>query len=122
MDKFTSQQAALRTAFEQVLGCTPKKGELVITDDQRKAVGELMMGWLAKGLWSIKDGTRAFKDPLNYIVGRQPTCLIQAWVKQPKRESKSSEVTPMDKIKMALEAGLITKEQAQEAALKLIAS
>lgn len=120
MDKFPSQQAALRMAFETVLGSVPKKGELVISDEQRTAVGTLMVGWLKDGLWSIKDGTRAAAEPMLYITGKRPTDLIQAWMKVKKKESDAAPSGDefLAKVKMALEAGLITKEQAADAAMK----
>lgn len=114
MDKFNSQQDALRTALTQVLGFAPTKGSLVITEEQRMKVGDLMMEWLQQGRWSIRPGTRAFSNPLNYIVGKQPTCLIEAWV-QPKQAKPQVGTTPgNDKfalIKMAVEAGIISKEE-----------
>jgi len=122
MEKFPSQQAALRTALTQVLGYTPKKGELVISDDQRQQVGKLMMEWLNQGLWSIRPGTRAAKDPLNYIVGKQPTCLIEAWTRprqQSQRGAESSD-SKLDLLKKAVEAGLLSKEQAAEQLMKLL--
>lgn len=119
MEKFSSQQAALRAALTMVMGTEPKKGELVITDEQRAKVGEVMMGWLKEGRWSIKEGTRAAAEPMLYITGKRPTDLIQAWTK-PKRVKEES--APADDkvvlIKRALEAGLITEEQAQQAVLK----
>lgn len=124
MDKFASQQAALRCALATVLGADPIKGQLVISDEQRSAVGELMMGWLKEGRWSIKDGTRAAQEPLQYITGKRPTDLIQAWTKPRKPAEAKGAVTgtdPMAAISKALELGLITKEQAAEAAMKLIA-
>lgn len=128
MDKFTSQQHALRTALTQVLGTEPKKFQLVITDEQRKQVGELMMGWLKQELWSIKPGTRAAANPLNYIVGRQPTCLIEAWTlpRQQNGAPRATGIAPagepskFELIKQALAAGLITKEQAHEQFMKLL--
>lgn len=125
-NKFSSQQEALRTAFNLVLGSTPTKGQLVITPEQRQKVGEVMMQWLKEERWSIKPGTRAAENPLNYIVGTQPTCLIQAWVQPRKpKESPSPSSAPqqqnqMEAIKQALAAGLISQEQAQAAALKLL--
>ena len=118
MEKFTSQQDALRTAFNQVLGFAPRKGSLTITEEQRQKVGDLMMEWLKADRWSIRPGTRAFSNPLNYIVGRQPTCLIEAYV-QPKAKSPeaapTNQLTPQqqkfDLIKAAVEAGIISKEE-----------
>ena len=118
MEKFSSQQAALRAALLMVMGTEPTKGSLVITDEQRAKVGEVMMGWLKEGRWTIKEGTRAAAEPMAYITGKRPTDLIQAWTK-PKRKEESAPVD--DKvvlIKRALEAGLITEEQAQQAVLK----
>ena len=118
MEKFSSQQAALRAALLMVMGTEPTKGSLVITDEQRAQVGEVMMGWLKEGRWTIKEGTRAAAEPMAYITGKRPTDLIQAWTK-PKRKEESAPVD--DKvvlIKRALEAGLITEEQAQQAVLK----
>lgn len=120
MEKFTSQQAALRSALTQVMGTEPTKGQLVISDEQRAQVGALMVGWLDDGLWSIREGTRAHGNPLAYITGKQPTCLIQAWV-NPRKKEGSAEASGDDKlqqIKQALDAGLITQEQAQQAAMK----
>ena len=118
MEKFTSQQHALRVALTTIMGAEPTKGNLVISDEQRNSVGELMMGWLKQGLWSIKEGTRAHSNPLAYITGRQPTCLIQAWVSPRKKEKAEGGDDKVAQIKAALEAGLITKEQAAEATLK----
>lgn len=128
MDKFTSQQHALRTALTQVLGTEPKKFQLVITDEQRKQVGELMMGWLKQELWCIKPGTRAAANPPNYIVGRQPTCLIEAWTlpRQQNGAPRATGIAPagepskFELIKQALAAGLITKEQAEAKTLELL--
>lgn len=128
MEKFTSQQDALRTALKQVLGFEPKKYQLVISDEQRKQVGELMMGWLKQDLWSIRPGTRAAQNPLNYIVGKQPTCLIEAWVqpKQPKApvvgvvNGPAPSESKFDLIKKALDAGIISKEEAQAKFLALL--
>lgn len=128
MDKFTSQQHALRTALTQVLGTEPKKFQLVITDEQRKQVGELMMGWLKQELWSIKPGTRAAANPLNYIVGKQPTCLIEAWTLPRQPNGRATGIAPagepskFDLIKQALAAGLITKEQAEAKTLELLSA
>ncbi len=127
MEKFTSQQDALRTALTQVLGETPRKGQLVITDEQRKQVGLLMLGWLKEDRWSIRPGTRAAGNPLNYIVGKQPTCLIEAWVtpRPNKTESLAAAATApsaFELIKMAHQAGIITSEQAQEQFMKLLAA
>ena len=126
MEKFTSQQDALRTALTQVLGESPKKGQLVITAEQRTKVGELMMSWLKEERWSIRPGTRAASNPLNYIVGKQPTCLIEAWVtpRPTKEAAPTASATPsaFDLIKMAHEAGIITKEQAHEQFMKLLNS
>jgi hypothetical protein len=121
MDKFNSQQDALRTAFQQVLGFAPSKGSLAITEEQRLKVGELMMEWLKLGRWSIRPGTRAFSNPFNYIVGKQPTCLIEAWV-QPKQAKQAAGNDKFTLIKMALEAGLITKEQASAQFMELLNS
>lgn len=127
MEKFASQQDALRTALTQVLGETPRKGQLVITDEQRKQVGLLMLGWLKEERWSIRPGTRAAMNPLNYIVGKQPTCLIEAWVtpRPNKAESAGAATTApsaFELIKMAHQAGIITSEQAQEQFMKLLAA
>lgn len=126
MEKFTSQQDALRTALTQVLGETPRKGQLVITDEQRKQVGLLMLGWLKEERWSIRPGTRAASNPLNYIVGKQPTCLIEAWVtpRPNKAELPAAATAPsaFELIKMAHQAGIITSEQAQEQFMKLLAA
>lgn len=124
-DKFPSQQAALRQALTMVLGVTPVKGSLVISDEQRAKVGEIMMDWLKQDLWSIKPGTRAAAEPLRYITGKNPTDLIQAWVVVKQRSDAnantgSAKPDPMALIKQALDAGLITQEQAQSAAMKLL--
>ncbi len=126
MDKFNSQQDALRTALAQVLGFAPSKGSLTITEEQRLKVGELMMEWLKQDRWSIRPGTRAHSNPFNYIVGKQPTCLIQAWVepKQAKPQVATSGGTP-DKfqlIKMAVEAGILSKEEASKQFMELLNS
>lgn len=126
MEKFNSQQDALRTALTQVLGETPRKGQLVITAEQRTKVGELMMSWLKEDRWSIRPGTRAASNPLNYIVGKQPTCLIEAWVtpRPNKAEPTTTATAPsaFELIKMAHQAGIITSEQAQEQFMKLLAA
>lgn len=126
MEKFASQQAALRQAFVEVGLVNPVKGQLQITAEQRVKVSELMMKWLKEERWSIKPGTRASIDPRNYIAGTAPTCLIQAWT-MPRVNPAAAATTaaeakpnPLASIKTALEMGLITKEQAQEAALKLL--
>lgn len=126
MDKFNSQQDALRTALQQVLGFAPSKGSLVITDEQRQEVGKLMMEWLQAGRWSIRPGTRAFSNPLNYIVGKQPTCLIEAWV-QPKQAKQpngaaapAGQPSKFELIKMAVEAGILSKEEASKQFMALL--
>lgn len=123
MDKFQSQQAALRAALTIVLGSEPVKGQLVITDEQRAAVGQLMMQWLKEERWSIKEGTRAAAEPMMYITGRRPTDLIQAWV-NPRKKEKSGEVAgdKLQLIKQAVDAGLMSKEQAQELIMKFLAA
>lgn len=123
MDKFQSQQAALRAAMTIVLGSEPVKGQLVITDEQRAAVGQLMMQWLKEERWSIKEGTRAAAEPMMYITGRRPTDLIQAWV-NPRKKEKSEEVAgdKLQLIKQAVDAGLMSKEQAQELIMKFLAA
>lgn len=127
-DKFNSQQEALRQAFTQVLGFVPAKASLVITEEQRAAVGEVMMAWLKDGRWTIRPGTRAFQNPLNYIVGKQPTCLIEAWVtpKQSKQLPPAAPSNPSnDKfqlIKQAVEAGIISKEEGAKQFLALLES
>ena len=125
MEKFFSQQDALRTAFKQVLGVAPSKGSLTITEEQRQEVGKVMMAWLTEGRWSIKSGTRAHSNPLNYIVGKQPTCLIEAWV-QPKQAKQQAPSNPSnDKfnlIKMAVEAGILSKEEAAKQFMALLSS
>lgn len=125
MEKFNSQQEALRTALNQVLGFAPSKGNTNITVEQREEVGKLMMGWLKEGRWSIRPGTRAFSNPLNYIVGKQPTCLIEAYV-QPKAK-KNEQPTPSnpaaDKfalIKQAVECGILSKEEGTKQFLALL--
>jgi len=124
MEKFISQQAALREAFKLVLGIQPKKHTLEITDEQRAKVGELMMGWLKEGRWEIRPGTRAASNPLNYIVGKQPTCLIEAWVNPKKQEGAASapvqSESKFDLIKKAVEAGIITKEEAHAKFMELL--
>lgn len=128
MEKFASQQDALRTALTQVLGETPRKGQLVITEEQRKQVGLLMLGWLKEERWSIRPGTRAAMNPLNYIVGKQPTCLIEAWVTprpnkaEPTTAAAATAPSAFELIKMAHQAGIITSEQAQEQFMKLLAA
>lgn len=126
MEKFTSQQDALRNALTQVLGAAPKKGQLVITEEQRTAVGQLMMGWLKEERWSIRPNTRAASNPLNYIVGKQPTCLIEAWV-TPRPTAPNivvggtpPEMNKFELIKQAHAAGILTKEQAQEQFMALL--
>jgi hypothetical protein len=126
MEKFTSQQDALRTALTQVLGESPKKGQLVITAEQRTKVGELMMSWLKEERWSIRPGTRAASNPLNYIVGKQPTCLIEAWV-TPRPTAPNivvggtpPEMSKFELIKQAHAAGFLTKEQAHEQFMALL--
>lgn len=123
MDKFASQQAALRAALTIVLGSEPVKGQLVITDEQRAAVGQLMMQWLKEERWSIKEGTRAAAEPMMYITGRRPTDLIQAWV-NPRKKEKSEGVAgdKLQLIKQAVDAGLMSKEQAQELIMKFLAA
>lgn len=129
MDKFTSQQAALRAALKQVMGVEPRKGQLVITSEQRTQVGEVMMGWLKLELWSIRPGTRAAANPLNYIVGTGDTCLIEAWTKPKPSQNKpvvgvvagpAPSESKFDLIKKALDAGLISKEQAAAEVAKLL--
>ena len=124
MDKFNSQQDALRTALTQVLGTPPSKGSLVITEEQRAEVGKVMMAWLQEGRWSIRPGTRAFANPLNYIVGKMPTCLIEAWVqpKQAKVQAATGNAQPskFDLIKMAVEAGILSKEEASKQFMALL--
>ena len=122
MNKFPTQQAALKEAFTQVLGAVPTKGQVEISEEQRAKMGELMMGWLKEGLWSIKDGTRAAQFPLEYIVGKRPTDLIQAWIKP--RHKKEPEAAPqqgrLEQIKAALDAGLIDAETAKELTMKFL--
>lgn len=128
MEKFPSQQAALRAALTLVLGTEPKKGSLEITDEQRKAVGVQMMQWLQEERWSIRPGTRAAANPLNYIVGKQPTCLIEAWVTPKQQQPKATPTngapaqseSKFDLIKKALDAGIITKEEAQAKFMALL--
>jgi len=120
---FKSQQEALRQAFTQVLGSVPVKGMLVISAEDREKVGELMMSWLSEGKWSIKDGTRAASFPREYVMGMQPTCLIQAWTLPRKKDKVATggEVIVVDKIaqiKAAKDAGLISEEQAMQAVMK----
>lgn len=119
MEKFASQQAALRAALSMVMGADPIKGQLVISDEQRAKVGEVMMGWLKEGRWTIKEGTRAAAEPMLYITGKRPTDLIQAWTK-PKREAKAENAGTdrIAEIKRALDAGIIDAETAKELALK----
>jgi hypothetical protein len=121
MEKFNSQQDALRTALAQVLGTVPSKGSLVISDEQRQQVGTLMMGWLKEERWSIRPGTRASQNPLNYIVGKQPTCLIEAWV-QPKQAKPQVTLgnSKFDLIKAAVEAGIISKEEGAKQFMALL--
>lgn len=127
MEKFQSQQAALRQAFTTILGSVPRKGELVITEEQRLKVGELMMEWFKVGLWSIRPGTKASGNPFNYIVGKEPTCLIEAWI-QPRKKEQSQAIlhatqvaeSKFDIIKKALDAGLLTKEEAQRKVAELL--
>lgn len=123
MDKFQSQQAALRAALTLVLGSEPIKGQLIITDEQRTAVGQLMLQWLKEERWSIKEGTRAAAEPMMYITGRRPTDLIQAWV-NPRKKEKSEDVggDKLQLIKQAVDAGLMSKEQAQELIMKFLAA
>lgn len=123
MDKFQSQQAALRAALTLVLGSEPVKGQLIITDEQRTAVGQLMLQWLKEERWSIKEGTRAAAEPMMYITGRRPTDLIQAWV-NPRKKEKSEDVggDKLQLIKQAVDAGLMSKEQAQELIMKFLAA
>jgi hypothetical protein len=128
MDKFNSQQDALRTALTQVLGTPPKKGGLVITEEQRMKVGDLMMEWLKLDRWSIKPGTRAHSNPLNYIVGKQPTCLIEAWVTPKKKEGlamlpgQNTPTSKMEMIKAAVDLGIISKEEGAKQFMALLTS
>ena len=125
MDKFNSQQDAVRAAFTQVLGCTPTKHQVVLTAEQRDAVGQLLLQWYQQGLWSINQGTRAAADPVSYVTGKRPTDLIQAWVNPKKAKpvvETKAEAQP-DKFRMielALERGLISKEKAEELTVALI--
>ena len=123
-EKFSSQQEALRTAFVQVLGFVPSKASLVITEEQRAAIGEVMMAWLKDGRWTIRPGTRAFQNPLNYIVGKQPTCLIEAWITPKQAKQPAAPPNPSnDKfqlIKQAVEAGIISKEEGAKQFLALL--
>lgn len=129
MEKFASQQEALRTALTQVLGTTPVKYQLEITPEQRTKVGELMMGWLKEERWSIRPGTRAAQNPLNYIVGTGETCLIQAWIKPRPQKSAATfdnRTAPVateskfDLLKKAVDAGIISKEDAQKKFFELL--
>lgn len=124
MEKFNSQQDALRTALAQVLGFAPSKGSLTITEEQRQRVGDLMMGWLKDGRWSIRPGTRAYSNPLNYIVGKQPTCLIEAYVQPKAQKNQQPGITPgndkFDLIKRAVEAGIISKEEGAKQFMALL--
>ena len=123
MEKFNSQQDALRTALAQILGFAPSKGSLSITEEQRLKVGELMMEWLKLGRWGIRPGTRAFSNPFNYIVGKQPTCLIEAWVQPKQAKQQATSGTPPTKfelIKMAVEAGILSKEDASKQFMELL--
>lgn len=127
MEKFPSQQAALRAALTLVLGQEPKKGQLEISNEQRQKVGDLMMGWFKEDRWSIRPGTRAAANPLNYVVGKQPTCLIEAWLPQKPKATQPTAAAPQgeskfDLIKKALDAGIITKEEAQTKFLALLDS
>ena len=127
MEKFFSQQDALRTAFKQVLGVAPSKGALTITEEQRQEVGKVMMAWLTEGRWSIKPGTRAHSNPLNYIVGKQPTCLIEAWVTPKAQKQQATQPTnpAADKfqlIKLAVEAGILSKEEGAKQFMALLTS
>ena len=125
MEKFTSQQDALRSAFNQVLGFAPRKGSLTITEEQRQKVGDLMMEWLKLDRWSIRPGTRAFSNPLNYIVGKQPTCLIEAYCIPKGQKNEPTTSVNTDKfnlIKMAADAGIISKEEAAKQFLALLSS
>ena len=124
MEKFNSQQEALRTALTQVLGTPPSKGSLTITEEQRQKVGDLMMGWLKDSRWSIRPGTRAFSNPLNYIVGKQPTCLIEAYCTPKVKKNEATASSPAnDKfalIKMAVEAGILSKEEGAKQFMTLL--
>lgn len=128
MEKFVSQQDALRTALVQVLGHSNfARGSLVITDEQRQKVGTVMMAWLQEGRWSIRPGTRAYSNPLNYIVGKQPTCLIESWVnpKQKQQQPAANTTTHGDKfqlIKAAVDAGIISKEEGAKKFFELLES
>ena len=114
MEKFPSQQQALKAALSIVLKQEPKKGQLVITDEQRQEVGKLMLMWYQQELWSIRPGTRAAANPLNYIVGKQPTCLIEAWtIQKPQQAAAPVTESKFDLIKRAMDAGILSKEEAQ---------
>jgi len=127
MEKYNSQQEALRAALTEVLGVKPSKGSLIITEEQRMKVGDLMMAWLKLERWSIRPGTRAHSNPLNYIVGKQPTCLIEAWVtpKAQKNQAATATSPANDKfalIKMAVEAGILSKEEGAKQFMALLSS
>jgi len=131
-----SQQQVLKEALTLVLGTTPVKGQLVITGEQRELVANEMMKTYDVE-WTIKSEV-AKSDPRRYIVGEKSTDLIQSWTfkhltsaeKKAKAEAKSgvAEAAPamgmskLQEIKVALESGLISKEQASELTLALLAA
>ncbi len=134
-----TQQQVLRDALTLVLGTTPVKGQLSITPEQRELVADEMMKTYDVE-WTIKSEV-AKSDPRRYIVGEKSTDLIQSWTfkhltsaeKKAKAEAKSGAVvgvseapavgmSKLQEIKVALESGLISKEQASELTLALLAA
>jgi hypothetical protein len=118
-----SQQQVLKDACMAVLGRVPAKGaeaKEAFTAEVREKIADYMMPLLGVE-WEIKSA-RARARARDYIRGPQPTDLLQAWT-LPKSDKKA-EAKP-DKLavlKAALEAGLITKEQAAEKALELLSA
>lgn len=120
-----TQQEMIRQACAMVLKRVPAKGaeaKEAFTPEVREAIADYMIPLLGVE-WDIKSEFTKSRARL-YITGKGGTDLLESWCYDRKRTKVETAapvgVDKMTLIKQALDAGLITKEQAAEAVTKLL--
>lgn len=128
---FNSQGAAVRAAYTEVVGQEFNGPIKELDPEVRAKIAETLLKWYAEGLWTIKSERCNNGDGLIKYVGGDSKSAMKCNIidnflcrdrksEKAKKAQAPAETSKIELLKQAVEAGLMTQEQAAEKVLELL--
>lgn len=128
---FNSQGAAVRAAYTEVTGQEFTGPIKEIEQEVRAKIGETLVKWFGEGRFTIKSERCNQGEGLVKYIGGDAKSAMKCNIidnfltrdrtaEKAKKREKSAEPSKIELLKQAVEAGLMTQEQAAEKVLELL--